>query len=708
MSRTKTATAQRIDTVFIRKSSPGQDEAGQKANVLTMLKELAVYVPEGNWFVGTVSRRKIKANADFNRLMELVEADKVRTVYVESQDRWGTADRPELFSLLGILRQHGTRLYDLRARKDLTEKDLATELLAFVGSIKSEKELQDIAYRSLRTRVNNFKDNGSWPTGTHPYGYGKACRGPDGKLLWVWQPVNRSIGQVFYPGPHSELTPGPDNVRLPRKARDDFIQLVPSNNPDYVRAVKLAFDLYTRVGLSRRQISTRLNAEGLLFNGGPFTHADITNILRNPAYVGDTHFGKVQTGEIYTFDPKGLLTEVKAKREDKRRDAAECLVRKDTHDGLVDRKTFEFAQKKLAAERERTCFAPRNPAYFLKQLFVCGHCGKGLTGRTETHPHTGAKKVIYVCPTYVAGRCNGHPVECGYYRISHDDAEQLLLDKVRELGLPLDDAQSVGARANLQTRLERLGHDSDEYADRWGEWVETGVTAFLDYLKETYNMRPESLQRLEKTARMFYGSGWLTRAQVAGLPATPTSPPPTAAEANKTRSLGPEHKAALAAFKQELLEAEGAAVAEARQTLAKLRQDHKAMTLAWAKASDLQQEVLQQEVERLEGQIREWEPRTSPLSKRLKELHDAEMERNAERQKLLAEWPALESREKGEAMRRLFNTVTLFWDKHHHEPLARPPKCRPRRTQRNGRWSYTLKKDAIKWAFAVSDLGNSW
>jgi DNA invertase Pin-like site-specific DNA recombinase len=199
----------RVDAVFIRKSTQGQDEEGQKANVRNMLKERGVYVPDAHWFVGTVGRRKVRRNPDFARLMELVEADRIGTVYVESQDRWGTGDRPELFSLLGTLREHDTRLYDLRAGKDLTEKDLATEMLAFVNSIKSEKELQDIAFRSLRTRVNNFRDTGSWPTGSHPYGYGKECRAADGKLLWVWQPVNRSRGQVFYPDAAGRLTPGP-------------------------------------------------------------------------------------------------------------------------------------------------------------------------------------------------------------------------------------------------------------------------------------------------------------------------------------------------------------------------------------------------------------------------------------------------------------------------------------------------------------------
>jgi hypothetical protein len=610
--------------------------------------------------------------------MELVEAGRVGTVYVEAQDRWGTADRPELFSLLGILREHGTRLYDLRAGKDLTERDLATELLAFVGSIKSEMELKDIAYRSLRSRVNNFAATGSWPTGSHPYGYGKACYAPDGKLLWVWQPVNRARGQVFLPGPDGELAPGPENEKLPRKAKEQIIKLLPSNNPDSVRAVKLVFDLYARVGLSRRQISARLNAEGLKLNGGLFTHPDVTNILENPAYKGDTYFGKVQNGELHTFDPKGIVVEVK-KRERRRRDPSECVIRENTHEALVDRETWERANRRLAAERERTSFAPRNPAYYLKQLFVCGHCGKGLTGRTETDPTTGKKTVIYICPSYVACQCNGHPASCGYQRITHDEAERLLLAKVQELNLPLDPTASDEARANLKARLARLGEEDAEWQRGFQRWLGDGIDALRDYLGEIY---PHLLEYpvIKRFNRMAMN---LRLGELEG-------------ETDTYRPLR-DLPMTLAELRGAVEEAETAAAQEARRKVAALEADHKALTLAWARATDLQQPILRGEAERLEGEILVWRDRTTPLSVRIGALMAADAERQAEREKLLAEWPGLENREKGEALRRLFRTVTLFWDRVWHPASAKP--TRPRKTNRPGRYRYTLAKDRIEWAY---------
>jgi hypothetical protein len=155
-----------------------------------------------------------------------------------------------------------------------------------------------------------------------------------------------------------------------------------------------------------------------------------------------------------------------------------------------------------------------------------------------------------------------------------------------------------------------------------------------------------------------------------------------------------------------VLEAESQAVGEARRKVAELREEHRTYTRNWAKATDEMQGVLKQEIERLEGEIREWEPRTVPLSRRLEGLYAAEAERQADRERLLADWPALEHRAKGEAMRRLFNRVTLFWDKEFRPASSKP--TRPRRTNRPGRYRYTLRRDRIVWDLATSDLGTSW
>jgi hypothetical protein len=675
--------ASRVNVVFIRKSTQAQDEGGQLANVGNMLRDVGVHVPERCWFVGTVGRRKVKSNAEFNRLMEMVENDQVGTVYVESQDRWGTADRGELFSLLKTLRDHSTKLYDLRAGKDLTEKDIANELLAIVNSIKSEKELQDISYRSLRTRVNNFKETGSWPTGPHPFGYGKECLTREGKSLWVWQPVSKARGQLFLRGPDGKLTPGRKDILIPRKGKEDRIKLVPSNNPEYVESVKLVFDLYTRVGLSRRKIAVKLNEEGRKFYSRPFSQAFVTGILRNPAYAGDTHFGKNRTGTLHTFDAKALVVELKGPQEKEKRDEAERIVKKDTHEALIERETWERAAKKLKSEQERRTFSPRNPAYYLKQLFVCGHCGKGLIGHSHIDPTTKAKTPGYKCITSANARASGEKVACGYHWISHKDAEQLLLDKMKRMGLEYDETQSEPARANIKTRLANLGREGDDDFRKWNKWIEDGMRALIEHFRQTLGPDDSALKKISALADCFY------RGLDLDLVAWKSKLPMTRA-----------------AFLEAVQEAEAKSVNAAKEKVAALKADHGRYTKKWVEASDLMQGVMKQELDRMEAEIREWEPHTVPLRERLNSLHEAEQVRDGERNKLLAEWPTLEAREKGEALRRLFGTVTLFWKKW-FQPAAKKP-TRVRKTNRPGRYRYTLERDQTKWTFATTDLKSPW
>jgi hypothetical protein len=247
---------------------------------------------------------------------------------------------------------------------------------------------------------------------------------------------------------------------------------------------------------------------------------------------------------------------------------------------------------------------------------------------------------------------------------SHDAAERLLLDKIEELNLPFNNEASAGARANLDARLDRLGIDGDRAHWQWERWIEDGIQALLAWLKENHAMRPDALQRLQKTAHCLYTSGWLTPDQVFAIPEHPMAAVPTGAAARQWHKAGgvltDAHRAALARFKREMEAAERWAVEEAERKLAGLRQEHRTLTLSWAKATDAMQAVLKAEIERLEADIRHWEPRTVPLSRRIEELRAAEEERMAERRKLLDEWPALEGCEKGEALRLLFKTVALF------------------------------------------------
>jgi hypothetical protein len=163
---------------------------------------------------------------------------------------------------------------------------------------------------------------------------------------------------------------------------------------------------------------------------------------------------------------------------------------------------------------------------------------------------------------------------------------------------------------------------------------------------------------------------------------------------------------AAADLRRAIKTSEKAAVDEATATVAKLRAEHAKLTTMWMQASEMQQPMLKQRTDALEVEIKEWEPRTVPITQRLKELEAAEDTRGEERDRLIAEWPKMQAREKGEALRRLFKTVTLHWQREF--VAASPNPTRPRKTDRPGRYRYTLLTDKIAYDYRESDLAASW
>ena len=302
-------------------------------------------------------------------------------------------------------------------------------------------------------------------------------------LLWEWQPTSRTIGDLYVPRPGSQAKDGPKNVPIPpkEKGKPNITKLVLSKNKEHVKTVQLIFDLFTRVGLTRNQITARLNSEGRRFYKSEFKFNLIGEILRNPAYVGDTHFGKTKSASNWSFDRDGMLEAIDESNGKVNRDVEDQLVRKDTHKGLIVRKVWNRAVEKMQDERTRTSFSPRNPAYYLKQIFVCGHCGKNMQGRTETDRATGKRTVVYMCSSYVAGKSNGQNVACGAYRITHEEAEKLLLDKIKELNLEYDKLTSEIARASMNEQITKLRREGTQQVGGWFDLLSEGAEALVEY-----------------------------------------------------------------------------------------------------------------------------------------------------------------------------------------------------------------------------------
>jgi hypothetical protein len=693
--------ATRINVALVRVSDASQDEVPQINTVRLLLKQIGVYLPDSDrhWFIlKGVSRSDVTEDPDFKRLLGLVEGDKIGTCYIETLDRFGSDDHSELMVLITTLRRHGSVLYDLTERVDWTGRDDATEFKRFMGAFTSRKERENLARRSLRTRLDLFKDLGSWACGQCPYGFGKEVRAADGTLLWRWLPDGNHRGNLYLPDADGRLALTRRDCPSPRKGKGlrEKTALVPGR-ADYVRAVKLIFDLWVNHGLSRRAIAERLNQEGLTFNGKLFRFGNITDILKNPCYGGALHFGKKKTAKHFSFRPGEGEPVAVDRRARGPRPVAERLVKENTHEALVDAATWQRAQAKLAkAEADnrahRKTHPARNPQAYLKRLLVCGHCGRPMTARTRE----GGGAIVYMCSSHSKSRWNGQTLSCYGYRLDHATAEALILDKVKALGMEAEALLGGEARSNLENRLDRLGQDDAADRERWRRWYEEGVDAFADWLRHHSGIDPRVGRRLTRRllmmAHAYYDWGHVAYERMG-------RPGPEALE-----NIPP----AFQRLKDGICESERLAVETARARLAALQADLASYTRKWVLVADddIQAATLKQQMDQIAAEIREWQERVVPLGERFARLAAAEREHEAERRALLNEWPSLEATARGEVLARLFSEVRLFWERTWHPAPDKP--VRPRKTSWAGRWGYTLLPEKTVWKFASADLNDTW
>lgn len=670
-------TSLRHDAVWLRVSTVIQELKPQRDNVLSLLNELGVAVPTEYWFECKVPRDGVSGNAAFNQLISLVKQDRIGTVYIEAQDRFGTDNLKELVPYLTLFQEHGTALYDLTQKIDLTSDDRAVETKVVGGTHTSSESREAMARQAVRNKMNHFKATGSWPTGAAPFGYGKANYSPEGKLLWEWYPNERLYGDTYFPNEHGKLILGQRNVKITPKVKTDVRKLIRHRNAEFVDTVQLIFDWYTRLGLAFNRIADRLNALGRRHYTKLWTHTLVKGVLENPDYIGDTHFGKTLTAKFYTMGTDGTpkrreRTPGKPRKLPPQKRAVEKrLVMTGTHEALITKEQWALAQARLAASPPPSA---RYSGYYLRPLLVCGHCNKVMQGRIE------GGQPGYICPTYNNKR-KGQPCSCGFHFIAHDVAEKLLLDKMAETDVKLGSLLGNRDAGQLEQRLLELDQQESAYDIRWGELVTGGVDAFAQYLNENHDLPTDVFVGLRRqTLRIMMDLKDKT------------------VPASLTRRLPKDLVDLSAAIKA----AEAKGIEQARKKVAKLTEDHHKYTkrIVEDDITERQRQVCKAEAAALELQIEQWTDRTVSVSDRLTALYKQEETARAQRKKLMADYPELERREKGETLRRLFNPIKLFWTRTFHAPS---PKTRHRKTSRKGRYSYALDLDRIEITLARSD-----
>lgn len=671
-TKAKPQTEQRVDVVYLRKSTSAQRDTEQRSNVERGLTELGVHVPARYWYSDTRSRNKPEQGADWQTMMAMVDENKVGTIFVESQDRFGGGrGAKRLFAILQRLRDHGTKLIDLRTGDDLTSDQMEAEIQAYFGAKKSDQELLDTTYRSLRSKLDRMKKLGAWPGGPAPLGFDKAVYNEGGQLLYVFHHTGTARGDQYFPDPNGKLLPGPKGIKPPRHdAKECIAKLTP--DPTRRNTIEDIFRWFTTEQISRRQIAHRLTARGDKMYSAPWTHANVTTALRNPAYIGTVAYGRSSRAELQQFDKSGKVSAVKDEVR-KVRLLADCPQKEDAHPPIVTAATWEAAQKKLANNTRRE-YAPREAEYYLKGLLICGHCGKALTPSSDKKSAANGGKVYrkYICSSYSRGQATGDKLDkCKAFAISTEAADALVALKLADLGTHLD--LDTDGRVRLETETQLLGDQADELREKVLTILDEGLAEYTEELKSVYGMDTAGLDALR----------WA--ADIAIM-----NPPEVSANVVIRNQAG--GSLSVADVRQAIEKVEGERVALATRKVAELGGQHTALTLQWARATDRMQGVLKTELGRLESELREWETRTVPLTKRIDDYDRDIAERVARIAEVQAQWPEMQLRQRGEAVRGIFAKIVLFWDRDEKGKITR----------------YPLKTSEIEWVYSSSQMDQAY
>jgi site-specific DNA recombinase len=147
-----------------------------------------------------------------------------------------------------------------------------------------------------------------------------------------------------------------------------------------VEVMRRIFREYVEEGRSLSEIAARLNSEGFLSPSGganKWRFDTVKGLLLNPAYAGDYRAYGYSYGKYHQVHGGQVVTQTGRKRNP----PSDWIIRRDNHQAMVDRETFDKAQAIIAKGKTgRSKYTPENNPYLLSGLLRCGKCGSPLQG----------------------------------------------------------------------------------------------------------------------------------------------------------------------------------------------------------------------------------------------------------------------------------------------------------------------------------------
>ncbi|HCG30759.1 MAG TPA: hypothetical protein DEU95_13845 [Chloroflexi bacterium] len=239
-------------------------------------------------------------------------------------------------------------------------------------------------------------------------------------------------------------------------------------NPSEAAIVREIFRAYVTDGVAMNDIARRLNARGL---PSPTAHkrvyadartptwrqATIRNILLHEAYIGESYAWKWQT---VSRNKAPVL----------RRREEWIALPKDTTPPLIDRATWEAAQRKIETNRGEHARNRERPA-LLRGLIFCAVCGRRMW---VDWYH---KRLYYRCPakTLTGERCGGvivqaKPVEeAAWAHVVACIRDPQLIERELMAATPQLDQQVIAEIETINRRLSQVVRGQERLLARYSE-----------------------------------------------------------------------------------------------------------------------------------------------------------------------------------------------------------------------------------------------
>ncbi len=418
--------AERVENavLYLRMSDERQEHS-----IPAQREELLKYAEKHNYRVlreyldEAISGDDTRRRVGFLRMREDAQQGEFSVVLCWDQDRFGRFDPIEGGHWILPFRDAGVRLETI-AQGKIDWNDFAGRLIYLVQQEGKHAYLRDLSRNVARGQLNAAKNGRGGTGGRAPTGY---------------------------------------------KQRNGEIVV----DPEWAALVRRIYKEYLKAGASLRSVANLLNSEGILSaRGRKWNITTVRDVLTNRKYTGAFVRFKTRTGKYHAIQDGEIVT----RRKTDAREKPEPMVREDNHEAIIDKRTFERVQAKLAKNQTHTAHRNGNQ-YIFTGLLRCGDCGGIMYGRPSPNG-SGDPRYRYECQTWhIKGSSACHAN--GMYEtplldvvvqklqehvLSEEAIEKLLIAyrkrlAARRKSVPVDDGR-------LQKQIAALNKQIDQGAER--------------------------------------------------------------------------------------------------------------------------------------------------------------------------------------------------------------------------------------------------